>query len=78
VILPESFKPYIDENAISQFPDLTSHTVQSFINDDVIFYFDHGSDSFEEALDKTDLSDAEKSIALIVLNEDMYPRDRYG
>jgi hypothetical protein len=37
----------------------------------------HGSESFEEALDKTDLSDAEKAIALIVLNEELYPRDRY-
>ncbi|CAG69334.1 conserved hypothetical protein [Acinetobacter baylyi ADP1] len=78
VIFPESFKPYIDENAISQFPNLTAHMVRAFINDDVIFYFDHGSESFEQALDKTDLDPAEKAIALIVLNEDLYPRDRYG
>ena len=52
--------------------------VQSFINDEVIFYFNHGSESFEDALDKTDLSRAEKAIALIVLNEELYPRDRYG
>ncbi|ELY3876294.1 hypothetical protein SMY07_001292, partial [Acinetobacter baumannii] len=57
---------------------LTQKMVQSFINDEVIFYFNHASESFEDALDKTDLSRAEKAIALIVLNEELYPRDRYG
>ncbi|EHU1357117.1 hypothetical protein OFN07_02110 [Acinetobacter baumannii] len=78
VIFPESFKPYVEEDAVSQFPTLTQKMVQSFINDKVIFYFNHGSESFEDALDKTDLSRAEKAIALIVLNEELYPRDRYG
>ncbi|MGR0306682.1 A1S_2505 family phage non-structural protein [Acinetobacter beijerinckii] len=78
VIFPESFRPYIEEDAVSQFPDLTAKTVHAFISDDVIFYFDHGYESFEEALDKTDLSAPEKAIALIVLNEELYPRDRYG
>ncbi len=78
VIFPESFKPYVEDNAVSQFPTLTQKMVQSFINDEVIFYFNHGSESFEDALDKTDLSDAQKAIALIVLNEELYPRDRYG
>ena len=57
---------------------ITAKTVHAFISDDVIFYFDHGYESFEEALDKTDLSAPEKAIALIVLNEELYPRDRYG
>lgn len=78
IIFPESFKPYIEENAVSLFPNLTSRMVQAFITDEVIFYFDHGSESFEDALQKTSLSDTEKAIALIVLNEDLYPRDRYG
>ena len=78
VILPESFKPYVERNALKQFPTLTQDMVRQFINDEVIFYFNHGSDSFEAALDKTRLKKAEKAVALIVLNEDMYPRDRYG
>ena len=78
VIFPESFRPYIEEDAVAQFPNLTAATVHAFICDEVIFYFDHGYESFEEALNQTHLSDAEKSIALIVLNEELYPRDRYG
>ena len=35
-------------------------------------------ESFEEALNQTQLSAAEKAIALVVLNEELYPRDRYG
>ena len=78
VIFPESFRPYIEEDAVSQFPNLTAETVHAFINDEVIFYFNHGYESFEEALDKTHLSAVEKAIALVVLNEEIYPRDRYG
>ncbi|ESK56596.1 A1S_2505 family phage non-structural protein [Acinetobacter tjernbergiae] len=78
VIFPESFRPYIEADAISQFPDLTAEMVHSFICDEVIFYFNHGYESFEEALEQTQLSTAEKAIALIVLNEELYPRDRYG
>jgi hypothetical protein len=78
VIFPESFRPYIEDDAVSQFPDLTAQMVHSFICDEVIFYFNHGYESFEEALEQTKLSPSEKAIALIVLNEELYPRDRYG
>lgn len=78
VIFPESFRPYIEEDAVSQFPNLTAEMVHGFITDDVIFYFNHGYESFDEALGKTQLSAAEKAIALVVLNEELYPRDRYG
>lgn len=78
VILPESFKPYTEPNALSQFPDLNQATVQAFICDDVIFYFEHGYDSFEDALNQTSLNEAEKAVATIVLQEDIYPYDRYG
>ena len=37
IIFPESFKPYIEENAVSLFPNLTSRMVQAFITDEVIF-----------------------------------------
>lgn len=78
VIFPESFKPYVEQNALAQFPPLTQNMVQQFISDKVIFYFNAGYDSFEAALKQTRLNEAEKAVALIVLNEDMYPRDRYG
>jgi len=78
VIFPESFRPFIEEDAVSKFPDLTAEIVHAFIKDEVIFYFDHGYESFEEALSETNLSANEKAIALIVLNEELYPRDRYG
>ncbi len=78
VIFPESFRPYIEEDAVAQFPDLTAKMVQAFICDEVIFYFNYGDESFEQALAKTNLTAAEKAIALVVLNEELYPRDRYG
>ena len=69
VILPVSFRAFVEKTL----PKLTQHLVQSFIHDDIIF-----SDDLTQAIAQLDLSDAEKSLATIVINTPMYPTDSNG
>ena len=78
VILPESFKPYVDEHAISEFPIIHAHFLQQILSEDVVLYFDAGFDRVEDALQKTELSASEAKLAALIVNEPMYPEDRYG
>lgn len=78
VILPESFKPYVDDHAISEFPVVNAHFLQQILTEDVVLYFDAGFDRVEDALKQTTLSPSEADLAALLLNEPMYPEDRYG
>ncbi len=78
VIFPESFKPYVDEHAISDFPTINAHFLQQLLTEDVVLYFDAGYDCVEDALAKTDLNLSERDLAALLINEPMYPEDRYG
>ncbi|OTG81564.1 hypothetical protein [Acinetobacter sp. ANC 4648] len=69
VIFPSSFRPFVEKTL----PKLNQHLVQSFIHDDVIF-----SDDLDQAIAKLNLTDAEKSLATIVINTPMYPIDSNG
>lgn len=69
VILPVSFRPFVEKTL----PKLNQHLVRSFIHDDIIF-----SDDLAQTIAQLDLSDAEKSLATIVINTPMYPTDSNG
>ena len=69
VIFPASFRPFVEKTL----PKLTQKLVQSFINDQIIF-----SDDPVEAIQQLPLSDAEKSLATIIINTPMYPEDSNG
>ncbi|AMW78568.1 hypothetical protein AMD27_06510 [Acinetobacter sp. TGL-Y2] len=69
VILPVSFRPFVERTL----PKLTKDLLHTFITDDVIF---HAEPS--EAIQLLPLTDAEKSLATIVINTPMYPNDSNG
>lgn len=69
VIFPASFRPFVERTL----PKLTQNLLQAFITDDVIF---HAEPS--EAIQLLSLTDAEKSLATIVINTPMYPNDSNG
>ena len=78
VILPQSFQPYVEQKAKQLFPTLRQDWVKAFLQDKIIFYPNYGYSSYEQALEDTRLTKAQKQIALQVLQEPMYPEDRYG
>ena len=69
VIFPVSFRPFVEKTL----PKLTQALVQSFIRDEVIF-----SDDPTQAIQSLELTEAEKSLATIVVNTPMYPEDSNG
>ncbi|MFW1799158.1 hypothetical protein ACG9YX_03845 [Acinetobacter nematophilus] len=69
VIFPASFRPFVEKTL----PKLTQKLLHSFITDQVIFSTDP-----EQAIQDLDLTDAEKSLATIILNTPMYPNDSNG
>lgn len=69
VIFPISFRPFVEKTL----PKLTQHLLHSFMTEAVIF-----DDSPEQAVQQLNLTDAEKSLATIVLNTPMYPTDSNG
>ncbi|WP_296280119.1 hypothetical protein [uncultured Acinetobacter sp.] len=69
VIFPQSFRPFVEKTL----PKLTQKLLHSFINDQVIF-----SGDVEQSIQQLDLTDAEKSLATIILNTPMYPTDSNG
>lgn len=69
VIFPASFRPFVDKTL----PKLNQKLLQAFIQHDVIFAADT-----DLAIQQLVLSDAEKSLATIVLNTPMSPIDSNG
>lgn len=69
VIFPVSFRPFVEKTL----PKLTQQLLHAFITDDVIFHAEPG-----EAIQSLPLTDAEKSLATIVVNTPMYPNDSNG
>ncbi|OTG94924.1 hypothetical protein [Acinetobacter sp. ANC 3832] len=69
VIFPSSFRPFVEKTL----PKLTQQLVKTFITDAVIF-----SDDPSQAIQNLELTDAEKSLATIVVNTPMYPEDSNG
>ncbi|OTG66524.1 A1S_2505 family phage non-structural protein [Acinetobacter silvestris] len=69
VIFPISFRAFVEKTL----PKLNQHLVQSFIDDDIIF-----NDNLDQAIAQLKLTDAEKSLATIVINTPMYPIDSNG
>ena len=69
VIFPASFRAFVEKTL----PKLTQKLLQSFLNDAVIF-----DSNVEEKIQNLDLTDAEKSLATIILNTPMYPNDSNG
>lgn len=69
VIFPQSFRPFVERTL----PKLTQKLLHSLINDHVIFSAD-----LDQAIQALDLTDAEKSLATIILNTPMYPTDSNG
>lgn len=69
VIFPVSFRPFVEKTL----PKLNQKLLQSFLNDEVIF-----SDDPDTSIQQLDLSDAEKSLATILVNTPMYPHDSNG
>ena len=69
VIFPASFRPFVEKTL----PKLTKKLVHTFIQDSVIF-----SDDPSETIQTLNLTEAEKSLATIVINTPMYPEDSNG
>ena len=69
VIFPASFRPFVEKTL----PKLTQKLLHSFLTDDVIF-----SSDIEQKIQSLDLTEAEKSLATIILNTPMYPNDSNG
>lgn len=69
VIFPISFRPFVEKTL----PKLSQALVHAFICDEVIFNAEPA-----EVIQQLDLSDAEKSLATIVVNTPMYPNDSNG
>lgn len=69
VIFPVSFRPFVEKTL----PKLTQKFLQSILSNEVIFHAD-----VEEKIQTLDLSDAEKTLATIVINTPMYPTDSNG
>ncbi|MEB3766364.1 hypothetical protein [Acinetobacter sp. MD2] len=73
VTFPESFQPYIETNAAALFPNLDAQMLQQIFKPEVIL-----AEDYAQALKSTELSAAERQVALKVLNDKPYPEDRYG
>lgn len=69
VIFPASFRAFVEKTL----PKLTQKLLQTFLTDDIIFNEDPN-----QAIQKLDLNDAEKTLATIVMNTPMYPNDSNG
>ncbi len=69
VIFPVSFRPFVEKTL----PKLNQKLLQSFLTNEVIFNTD-----IEDKIQNLDLTDAEKSLAKIVINTPMYPTDSNG
>ncbi|AYO54898.1 A1S_2505 family phage non-structural protein [Acinetobacter wuhouensis] len=69
VIFPVSFRPFVEKTL----PKLTQKLLHSFLTADVIF-----SANLEQKVQDLDLTEAEKSLAQIVINTPMYPTDSNG
>ena len=69
VIFPVSFRPFVEKTL----PNLSQKLVHTFIQDSVIF-----SDNPSETIQTLNLTEAEKSLATIVINTPMYPEDSNG
>lgn len=69
VIFPVSFRPFVERTL----PKLTQNLLHSFITDTVVFNVEP-----TEEIQKLALTDAEKSLATIVINTPMYPNDSNG
>lgn len=69
VIFPASFRPFVEKTL----PKITQKLLHSFLTDDVIF-----SSDIEQKIQSLDLTEAEKSLATIILNTPMYPNDSNG
>ena len=70
VIFPASFRPFVERTL----PKLTQHFFKTIFTDHVIFNFSQREDIAENL----PLSDAEKNLARIILNTQMYPVDSNG
>ncbi|QIO09305.1 A1S_2505 family phage non-structural protein [Acinetobacter lanii] len=69
VIFPISFRPFVEKTL----PKLNQHFLQSLYQEDVIL-----NDDAEAKIQTLELTDAEKSLATIILNTPMYPEDSNG
>lgn len=69
VIFPVSFRPFVEKTL----PKLTQHSLQTFIQEAIIF-----SEDLSQSIQALDLNEAEKSLAKIVINTPMYPTDSNG
>lgn len=69
VIFPISFRPFVEKTL----PKLTQHFLQSLYQPELIL-----SDEPDAQIQALELSDAEKSLAIIILNTPMYPEDSNG
>lgn len=69
VIFPINFRPFVEKTL----PKLTQNLLHAFISEDVIFNVESN-----EVVQQLALTDAEKSLATIVLNTPMYPSDSNG
>ncbi|MBU3848099.1 MAG: hypothetical protein H9855_14240 [Candidatus Acinetobacter avistercoris] len=69
VIFPASFRPFVERTL----PRLTQNLLHAFISEDVIFNTEPN-----DVIQQLPLTDAEKSLATIVLNTPMYPIDSNG
>ena len=69
VIFPASFRPFVEKTL----PKLTQQLLHAFIREDIIT-----SDNAAEQIQRLELSEAEKSLATIVVNTPMYPNDSNG
>lgn len=70
VIFPASFRPFVERTL----PKLSQKFLKTVFTDEVIFNFAQDDDITEHLT----LSDAEKSLARIILNTQMYPEDSNG
>jgi len=69
VILPISFRPFVEKTL----PRLTQQLLHTFLDEKIIFDPD-----LEHKIQSLNLTDAEKSLATIILNTPMYPTDSNG
>lgn len=69
VIFPASFRPFVERTL----PKLSQTLLHAFIQENII-----ADDNAAELIQQLDLSDAEKSLATIVVNTPMYPNDSNG
>lgn len=69
VIFPISFRPFVEKTL----PKLNEHFLHALYNEDIIF-----NDDTDQAIQQLELSEAEKSLATIIINTPMYPNDSNG